>query len=116
LRFKYTNNKRRYRKTIDITMKAKSFHFCPRCGKFSFFKRHMCNKCDFRVLCWFKGENSYQFYIQKYLISCDCNTNQTSIYSPRISRSNGYERICINNFLLSPKLTEEDLRKLLILV
>jgi hypothetical protein len=98
---------------------AKSFHFCPRCNSFSFFKRHICDKCTFRVFCWFAHENSYQFYIKDYLITCDYNKNQTEIYITKLSSAqypSMFERCGVLNSILSPKLTEEDLRKLLILL
>jgi hypothetical protein len=90
------------------------FRVCPRCDKRYWFKRYIClnDKCSF--LC-FHNNNiySYGFSTEKYTVGCNIK-GISDIFLNK--KSNGVYNYTVSiKRMMSPKATDEDIEKLLLL-
>lgn len=96
----------------------KSFHICPCCDKWYWFKRGTCNKCGYVLL-----NNGYIFRTGKYTIdvideaSTISFTDKSYIWWNLLSGHRAAVDLqTLIQRKLSPKSTDEDIDKLLMLM
>lgn len=98
----------------------KSFRICPRCNKKYVFKRHQCSICKFIVYPYYY---CYEFITYKYIVVVE--EFKFSVIFRKETRPDAYGPIAFcypASFKytiaksLSPKSTDEDIDKLLLLI
>ena len=99
-----------------MAYKSEAFVICPRCGYKHSRKGHTCqvSACGFFIpaLGW-----SYSFITTKYFCNVQTTSNTTFIYRrhDQFKSLLGEELACLQDFLMPPNASEDDIEKVLLL-
>ena len=107
-------------RVVGVVMKP--FRVCPRCDKWSIFKRSVCYECDFRVPDYLDGLTDwiYKFPTDRYYVWAKTGGSRVEKAKTGGSRVVNWWVFPVTDVYipkqLSPKTTDADIERLLLLL